>query len=175
MKTAIVCYSFTHNNLILAGEIVSRTGGTLFNIEEKNSRTKFTIFLDMIFRRSPAIKDYLHLDDRFDHYILMSPVWGGKIASPLRSFLVKEGKEMKSYSFISICGGGDEQGRNLEIELATLTGKRPVVLTQLPLRKLSNGNVAEMANYRVHKEDLAMFNSDIESFIESVVQAESLV
>lgn len=171
MKTAIVCYSFTHNNFVLAGEILSRTGGTLFVIEETNKRTKFSIFMDLLFHRIPPIKEYLHISDRFDHYILISPIWGGKIATPLKAFLLKEREKISSYSFISVCGGGEKQQHQVEAELTALTKKEPVKVLQLALAGLAGDQHANLMNYSVEPGDLQFYHDAIEEFIQATTSA----
>ncbi|HZY79625.1 MAG TPA: hypothetical protein VFE50_08890 [Cyclobacteriaceae bacterium] len=170
MRTAIICYSYTNNNLMLAGEILTRTGGTLIPIEEKKSRNKFTIFLDVLFNRTPTIKEYLHLDDRFDHYILISPIWGGKIASPLRAFLLKEANKVKSYSFISICGGGQDQRSKIENELTGILHRKPILVVQLALIELCKDHPLDLTNYRVEKADLEYFNDEVYNFTTTVTR-----
>jgi hypothetical protein len=168
MKTAIICYSNTQNNFILAGEILARTGGTFMPIEEKEDRTRVTTFLDILFNRTPAIKEYLHLDYRFDHYILISPVWGGKIGSPLKAFVKKEASKIKSYSFISVCGGGKDQRADIEKELLGLIGHKAVAVYQLSLTDLCRDKNVDLMNYRIDKHDLRYFKDQIVDFINTV-------
>lgn len=175
MRTAIICYSYTQNNLMLAAEIVARTRGTLIPIEENKSRSRSTIFLDMLFHRTPSIREYLHLDDRFDHYILVSPIWGGKIASPLRAFVTKEATRIKSYSFISVCGGGEDQRPGIEKELTSLIKRKPVAVMQLSLTDLCKDHPADLMNYRIDKDDLEYFSDQIHEFIMTVTKASSPV
>lgn len=168
MKLAIVCYSFTHNNLVLAGEILSKSGGTLFTIEEKSKRTRFKIFVDVFLNRLPAIKDYIDLNGHFDHYILVSPIWAGKIASPLRSFLTKERRNISSYSFISICGGGEKQQHKIENELTELLGKKPLEVKQLALAELRPDDRANLMNYHVDHDDLQHYDNSIDDFLQKI-------
>jgi hypothetical protein len=171
MRIAIVCYSYTQNNLKLAQEIVARTAGTLITIEEKKRRTRFTTLLDMLLRRTPAIKNHLPLDERFDHYILVSPIWGGKIAGPLKSFVIKEKPNIKSYSFISLCGGGKDQAAGIEEELTALIGQKPAALSELSLMELCKDHPVDLIDYRVVTADVQYFDDDIHKFIAKVSAA----
>lgn len=171
MKTAIICYSYTQNNLVLAGDLVTKTGGTLIPIEELNKRTRLTIFLDLFFSRVPKIREYLHLGDRFDHYILISPVWGGRIASPLKTFIQKERSKIKSYSFISICGGGKDQAPGIAKELTSLLNSKPVAVKQLSLIERCNDHPADLMNYRVGKDDLEYFHDQIHDFTTTIARS----
>jgi len=175
MKTAIICYSFTQNNLMLAGELLTRTGGTIIPIEEITARNRLTIFLDLFFRRVPRIREYLHLDERFDHYILVAPVWGGKIASPMKAFLLKEGPKIKSYSFISLCGGGKDQTAGIERELTDIVKRKPIAVSQLSLTELCNDRETDLINYKVERADLRFFEEKIDNFLFAVTKASAPV
>lgn len=167
MKTAIICYSYTQNNLVLAGEILSRTGGTLYVIEEKKSRSKFTIMFDLMFNRIPAIKDYPYPVERFDHYVLISPIWGGKIASPLKSFILKLGSRISSYSFITLCGGAPDQTEKIVNELATLMHKEPLTVTELSLSEYL-GHAKRILEFKINNEQIKFFDNKIDEFIEEI-------
>jgi flavodoxin len=167
MKTLIVCYSYTHNNLVLAGEILARTAGTLFVIEEKKTRSKFTILLDLAFRRVPQIKDFPYLLDQFDHYILIAPIWGGRIASPLKSFINKMGPRMSSYSFITVCGGAPDQKEKIINELATLMHKEPLMTTELSLSEYL-GHRKGTLDSKIDGKQLNFFNNQIDEFLEEI-------
>lgn len=175
MRTAVVVYSFTHNNHILAGDILSRTGGTLFNIEEIGKRSKLTIFLDLLFNRTPRIRDYLHISERFDHYVLIAPIWGGCIATPLKSFLVKEKSNIKSYSFITICGGGGAaQNAKIEAELTRLCSIKPRKVAELSLKDLNGGEAKGLLELRIDREQLKFFDDQITQFTQEIVNASTV-
>jgi hypothetical protein len=167
MKTAIICYSHTHNNLVLAGEILTRTGGTLFVIKEKKARTKFTILFDLMFNRTPTIQPFPHLLERFDHYILISPIWGGKIASPLKSFIQNVGPRISSYSFITVCGGAPNQKEKIVAELATLLQKEPLMVTELSLSDYL-GHPKGILDTQINEEQLKYFDNKIDDFLEEI-------
>lgn len=167
MKTAIICYSFTHNNMVLAGEILTRTGGTLFVIEEEKSRSKLTILFDLMFNRVPRIKDYPYMSERFDHHILIAPVWGGKIATPLKSFIRKEGSKISSYSFITVCGGAPQQQKKIVNELAGLMHKEPLMVTELSLSEYL-GHPKGILDFKITNEQIKFFDTRIDEFLEEI-------
>jgi hypothetical protein len=167
MKTAIICYSYTHNNLVLAGEILTRTGGTLFVIQEEKARTKLTILFDLMFNRTPKIRAFSHLLERFDHYILISPIWAGKIASPLRSFIRNVGPGISSYSFITVCGGAPNQKEKIVTELATLLHKEPLMVTELSLSDYL-GHPKGVSDTHINADQLKYFDNKIDDFLEEI-------
>src|SRR5690242_18711852 len=103
MKTLIVSYSFSGNNDLLTTHLQQRLSADLFRLSEWNKRTRLTIFLDILFNRTPEIKEFYHAKDVYEHHILIGPVWGGRIASPLKTFLLKERSKIGRYSFVSVC------------------------------------------------------------------------
>lgn len=167
MKTAIICYSFSQNNIILAGEILSRTGGTLYVIEEKKSRSKFTILFDLMFNRLPKIKDYPYMSERFDHFILVAPIWGSKIASPLKSFLLTQRSKIPSYSFITVCGGVPGQKEKIVNELAGIMQKEPLMVSELSISEYL-GHSKGISDVHITREQLKFFDAKIDEFIEEI-------
>ena len=167
MRIAIICYSFTQNNRVLASEISARTGGTLFTIEERKARTKFTILFDLIFNRVPKIKDIPGLSNHFDHYILVAPVWGGKIASPLRALVLKIRSSLTSYSFITVCGGAPDQKQKIVHELTTLVHKEPLMVTELSLSSYL-GHPKGILDFKISNEQLKFFAGKINEFVEEI-------
>lgn len=167
MKTAIICYSYTQNNMVLASEILTRTGGSLHVIEEKKSRSKFTILFDLMFNRVPKIKDFPYVGNRFDHFILIAPIWGGKIASPLKSFILKERSKISSYSFITICGGAPDQKKKLVNELASLFQKEPLMVTELSISDYL-GHPKGILDFHINQEQLKFFDEKIYDFLEQI-------
>jgi hypothetical protein len=167
MKTAIICYSYTQNNMVLASEILARIGGSLSVIEEQKKRTKFTILFDLMFNREPAIKAYPYALEKFDHYILIGPIWGGKIASPLKSFIRKVGPRITSYSFITVCGGAPSQKAKIVNQLANLVGKEPLLVEELSLSDYL-GHPKGILDFKIDKEKLKFFDAKIDAFLEEI-------
>jgi len=153
--------------MILAAEILSRTGGTLFVIEEKKSRSKFTILFDLLFNRVPKIKDYPSLSERFDHYILIAPIWGGKVASPLKAFILRAASRISSYSFITVCGGAPDQKKKIVDELAGLLHKEPLMVAELSLSEYL-GHPKGILDLKIDQEKLKFFDAKIDEFLEEI-------
>lgn len=167
MKTLIVYYSHTANNELLARELREKLACDIFRIEERGKRTNFRIMLDLIFNRRPKLKPYaLSLRD-YDQLICIAPVWGGKAASPLRSFLENERNNFGRYSFISICGGGGSaQEEKITNDLTALTNRKPDAVKQLSIGALVPEQSKEsILKYRISSADLVSFIGQLEEFI----------
>src|SRR5690606_34412863 len=106
MKPLVVYYSHGGNNELLAYRLQKEFGCDIFEVEPAGKRTGFSIFLDIIMARTPRIKPCPLDLGAYDMFIFVAPIWSGKMAAPLRSFLVQHRDQIPSYAFISLCGGG---------------------------------------------------------------------
>ena len=181
MKTLIVYYSFTESNEVLALQLQKRIGCEILKIEELKLRTAFTIMLDLLLKRNPAIKTRSCSVIDYDHLILIAPIWGAKVASPLKSFILREQKNIKRYSFLSFCGGVAGQKEKIEKQLTNLSGKKPVKVTELwisdlPMTKEKRASIKWNKGYRMNRDDMKYFESNIDAFLElsGVAEAENL-
>lgn len=171
MKTIIVYYSHTNNNKVLAGELMKRLGCTVLRLEEQKKRTGFTILLDLMLNRLPALKPNPYSMQDFDLIILLAPVWAGRIAAPMRSFLEQEKYNIARYSFITLCGGAPGQDAKLKNELTNIMGRQPFRLTELWVNDLlpeeKRNTIKYTSAYRVIPPDLSFFEEKIGEFVEA--------
>lgn len=123
MKTLIIYYSFSGNNEFLVQELQKRLGCDIQKIVELKKRTGFTILLDLIFKRNPKIRKSDFDLKQYDRFILAAPIWDGKIATPLKSFIEQEKDNFKEYSFITVCTGPEGQDKKITDELVQLIQK----------------------------------------------------
>jgi len=182
MKTLIVYYSFTHNNEVLAQELQKQLECDLLKIEDLKKRKGFSIFLDLLFNRKPAIKfDPVTLTD-YDRIIFIAPIWAGKIAMPLKTFLTNERAKITHYSFITLCGGGNKNQHNkITQELTSILHASPDAVTELWIHDLLKENQknspGSVTNYKITNGDLLMFQHSIHKFISqsetSIIHASS--
>ena len=169
MKTLIVYYSFTHNNDLLARFLQERLNCDILRIEEVKKRTGFTILLDLLFNRKPAIKDTYPTGKNYDHHIFIAPVWGGKIASPLKTFLLRQKDSIKHYSFITVCGGSAGQKKKIFDQLKTILQRNPKKVTELWVNDLltedKKDTIKYTSGYRLQPKDLEHFTAKIDDFL----------
>ncbi len=172
MKTLIVYYSFTHNNEFLAKELQRKLNCDLYRIEERKKRSGFTIMLDLIFHRKPAIKPYPYPIGSFDHCIFVAPVWAGNVASPLKTFLSEHKYFIKDYSFITVCGGYPGQKDKLTRGLTQLVEHEPKAVQELWVNDLlpddMKNTIKFTSGYRLQEQDLWVFESQITTFLKSI-------
>lgn len=179
MKILIVYYSFTSNNEVLAKDIQQRLGCDVLKIETIKKRTKSSIFFDFLFGRRPKIKDHNFFLKKYDQIIFIAPMWLGRIASPLKTFLRKEKDNVRRYSFITASAGVKDQEQKIEHELAVILQKRPDKVSQLFLTDLlpeeQKTSIKYATGFRIRQKDLdTSFNSVIEEFLRYVAEPQKV-
>jgi flavodoxin len=178
MKNLIVYYSFTRNNAKLADHLQRQLNCDVASIETVKKRSGLSILLDLVFKRKPKLKPIgVRLSD-YDHIILASPIWAGKIATPLRSFLIEQREEFKSYSFITVCGGGNpKQKQNIKDGLELIMQRKPLKVVELWVNDLlsdeKKGGIKNTTGFRIDAHGLTKFDRQISDFIkeESLINA----
>jgi flavodoxin len=171
MNTIIVYYSFTNNNEQLAKHLQEKLHCDILKIETVRKRTGLSIMLDLIFGRKPAIRPHEMSMAQYDRFIFVAPVWAGKIASPLKSFLYAENNSIVHYAFITLCGGGQQsQRQKLEAELTAILETPPENVTELWVKDVVEAKTMDTAKftsaYRIEPKDLEFFAGKIDEFIE---------
>ena len=98
MKSLIVYYSHSGNNEKLAYYLKEKTGWDVLRINEIKERKTISILLDFMLKRdTKLLHSTTNLKD-YSNIIFVAPIWGGKIASPLRSFIELEKNNMVKYA-----------------------------------------------------------------------------
>lgn len=173
MKPLIVYFSHGGNNELLAYRLQKEFECDILEIEPSGKRTVFSIFLDIVLARTPRIKPCAVSLDQYDLLIFVAPIWAGKIAGPLKSFLVRERSHIQDYAYISLCGGGNgEQATKVRSELSSIVGRDPLTVKELWVIDLPPTDVEEHARnisgYKVTPENINHFVPDIRSFVDEL-------
>jgi len=174
MKIVIVYYSFSGNNELLAKKLQTRLGCDMLKINELKKRNGLTILFDILFNRSPKVKRPKVLLSRYDRVILLAPIWAGKIANPMRSFIRLEKENFNEYSFITLCGDGGN--RNVLSELTRCVGKKPISVLELKVGDLlkSKNQRKFTSTYKLKEEDMEFYNEPIEHYF-NIENSEELI
>lgn len=177
MKTLIVYYSFSYNNTQLANYLQEQLHCDTQKITEAKKRTGLKIFLDLIFNRRPPIMKLDRSLADYENLVFIAPIWGGKIATPLKSLLLQERKNIKRYSFITVCSGAEGQQDKIEKELASLVGRQAEIVTELWINDLlppeERNTIQYTTGYRISQNDLQKF-SDKLNYFKHVTEADHL-
>lgn len=173
MRFAIVYFSHSGNNRLLAENLAQRLDCELLPVVEEGRRNALTIMFDMLLARTPAIKPLPRMLANFDHIILIAPIWGGKLAHPMKALVKREQAALSSYSFISLCGQGRPgQVEDIRQELAELVGRAPHTVAELGVAELfpkeKRKHAATISAYRATRSDLDAFAPQIDAFLDRI-------
>ncbi|WP_252272931.1 flavodoxin family protein [Pseudomonas subflava] len=123
----LVCYSRTGNTRLVADQLARLTGWPLALIEDVKPRAgasgDWRCMLDAWLRSCPDYRYEGPPLERFDHVVLLTPVWMKGLAAPLRAFLSDHDLSHKRISVV--CTQGGRGGFNAVEEIATLTRQVP--------------------------------------------------
>lgn len=173
MQPLIVYYSNSGNNEKLAIELRDRIGCDMHEIKEKKVRKKrknLSILFDVL-RKHQSHLSPMDVDiSDYGPIILLSPVWGLKIAVPMRTFIEREQAKLTDYSFITLCSGVAGQREKIMAELSAITANKPTAVAELWINNLlpeeQRNKIRYANNFRVEKEHLEKFDAEIKFFIE---------
>ncbi len=87
MKTVVVYYSRYGNSRVAAKLIARQLGAPVHNIEVKRQKGVFESTFSALFSRRPKIKSMLLNSQDWDIMVLVAPIWMGKPATPVKTFL----------------------------------------------------------------------------------------
>jgi flavodoxin len=169
MKNVIVHYSFTKNNGKLADYLQKKLNCDSVKIETVRKRTGFSILLDLVFKRNPEIKHVPYYLRDYDHVIFIAPIWAGKIAMPMKSYMINEKRNVTSYSFITLCGGRAGQKEKIQKELSSILSIPPADVVELWINNLlpadKKDTVKHTSGYRIESTDFSAFDREIDDFL----------
>ncbi|MCX7731909.1 MAG: hypothetical protein N2248_01935 [candidate division WOR-3 bacterium] len=130
MKMAVVSYSLSGNNQMVAQKVAAGLGIEHIQLKEGRKRRALNTLVDIIFNRTPRVSPEPDVLAGYDFILLFAPVWMGHIATPLRSYLKYIGEQRKQYGLIAVCGGVN---RNLKAKVTGYAGVEPAVLMELAI------------------------------------------
>lgn len=173
MKTLVVNYSLTENNKLLAEYICARLKADCDEIAVLGKMTGAAIFRDTFFNGKPALAPTKYNPAGYEMVVLIAPVWIGKIASPLRSYIKKYHSVLRDFAFMTISGGALGKNTKVQEELHKLAGKQPVETKQLYINDILPADEQNDQNktsaYRLTQSDLDIkFTAEIDDFLRNL-------
>jgi len=146
-KTLVVFYSQTGNTRLVSEAIAGSLDADVEEIKEKGSRAGMLGFLrsgyEAVFRKLPHIEPIHKNPDEYDLVIIGSPVWAGRLSSPVRTYMSLYGDKIKKVAFLATCGLGSgkifKQMREIsDSPIATLEVKKGDILSGDYLKKIED-------------------------------------
>lgn len=137
----VVCYSFTGVSRRAAELLCAHNGWPLGEIHDAAPREGATgilrCLLDSMLRRRPRIR-YEGADPAdFRCIVLVSPIWGWRLAGPMRSFVHDHRPALRRVAVVSTMGSGGAS--NAVTEVAHLLGHAPIRSTAFTAREVEDG------------------------------------
>lgn len=175
MSTWVVYYSHHGNNATLARYLAARLGCGLVPIVELKPRTDLQILWDVLFPRFPRIQPIAQAFREYDHVILAGPVWAGKLAAPLRTFLQLYREQLHDYSFITLCGYERPEQRGwLTTELTRRVGRPPHAVCELRVTDLvrpeQRRSLRLINGYHVQETELTHYQGALDDFLRTIAE-----
>lgn len=177
MDALVAFYSRTGNNRLLAERLAGGLRCPLCPILPRWRLTTLAMAWS-IFRHSlPKLQPRTLSAAGFAHVVLVAPLWAGRIATPMKSYVEQEGRSFRHYSFATLSGGYElaSQVEAITQELSSLTGGLPQQVLELRVSDLLEGSarrqIRVVSRYRVKESELGRFQAQIDAFTEGLVQA----
>jgi flavodoxin len=146
----IVYYSRSGATAKVASALAQACGADLEQIREIRPRRGITGYLRSAWqalRRSPAeIVSPRHHPADYPFIVLGTPVWGGHISAPMRSYILQQREHFRRIGLF--CTMGDSGGQDVLSEMAAMCDKVPVA--SLCLRQsdvLSGSHATALAGF----------------------------
>jgi flavodoxin len=141
-KILVVYFSRTGHTQMIAEEISKKLGSDTQEIKAiKPYSTGFFGFqkalLDATFKRTPDINVIPTNLSKYDLIIIGSPVWGGSLSAPVRSFLAKYKTQVKDLAFFTTQGGTIDREKILK-QIFEASGKSSVGFMSLSEKEIKN-------------------------------------
>ena len=112
LKTIVVYFSLTGNTKFVAEKIAQEFDADLCEITDKNFKTGRMLYIKGGMAAMREKLSDIEVEKSIEYYDLVivgSPVWAGKIAPPVRTFLVNNNFSDKQLAFFVSIGGDKPQ------------------------------------------------------------------
>ena len=167
MRLLILCFSSSGNNRLLARVLADRLGADLAEVRDARFFRLLHMPRDLKLDRHPPIKPIRQNPADYDHVLFISPLFGSKIAAPMKTALSTWGRQVDAYSFVTFCGYDQEEQRDkVHLQLIELTGKPAAHMTALCVGDLvpeaDRRKVFVVSNYRVRLPELERYGETMD-------------
>ena len=140
----LVFYSRTGYTRRVAEQIAKRMQCDICDIQERHPRSGLTGYLrsalEALTGHEPALQEHGYDPSRYALVILGTPVWGSRVASPVRAFLSHHPLgEARMAAFCTYGGNGAEKALDM---LIRTVGKTPVSRLALTDGEIDSGATA---------------------------------
>ena len=160
MKTIVVYYSLEGNSKYVADEIAKKLGADTLRLESKKAYPTGTMSKyfwggkDVVMGETPELLPYQFHKKDYDVIILGTPVWAGRYAPPIKTFLKENDLKDKKIGLFACSASGNAE--------KCLQAIKQTIETQENTPFLSLTNPAKTLSQE-DKQSIEKFCSEIES------------
>ena len=143
-KILVVVYSHTGASRRLAELLASLQQWTLAEVRDVQPRAgsagTWRCFLDSLLQRRPKIRYDGPNPRSFDAVVLVSPIWVGRLAGPMRSFVAEHRASLREVVVVSVMG--ERGAANAVAEVSRLIVRAPIFDAAFKTREIEDGSFA---------------------------------
>lgn len=140
----VIVYSYTGTCRRLAQLLCSQQGWEMAEIHDLHPRSgalgNWRCLMDSFFRRLPAIRYDGPPPGDYKAVVLISPIWGQRLAGPMRTFVDRKGARLPDLAMISVMGG--RGAPNAVAEVGKRLGRAPILSTAFTMHEVDDGSCA---------------------------------
>ena len=127
--TLVAYYSWSGSNRKVAQALAKELGADMEEIREANPRRGFlgliVLGLSDLIGRGAKILPPSKEPSRYGLVVIGTPVWAGKVSSPMRQYLRENKGNFKSIAAFSACGDPPNAGKVFS-QIESITGLKPI-------------------------------------------------
>jgi hypothetical protein len=143
-KTLVITYSYTGTGRRLAKLLCAQQDWPAGDVLELRARAgawgTVRCILDSVLSRHPSVRYVGPPLKEFDSVVLIAPVWLGRLAGPMRSFVANYSDSLPDLAVISVMGSNDTPSTAAEV--ARLAQRTPLLATAFNTREVDDGSCA---------------------------------
>lgn len=140
----VVVYSNTGSSRLLAQRLCAERGWPMGEISEASGRAGWRglvrCLLDSALHRHPQIRYDGPAVDDFGAVVFVFPIWAGRAASPMRSFVARMASRTRHYALLSVMGRRGAARADAEIE--HMFGRAPLLSAAFTTAEVQDGSCA---------------------------------
>jgi len=140
-KVLVVIYSRSGTGRKLAWLLSRLQNWQMVEITEDRPRSNWRCILDSLLRRCPTIRYDGPNPRRFDTVVLVAPIWAGRLAGPMRSFVDSQRALLPDVAVLTVMG--HTGAASAVSEIANLLGRAPLLNVSFTTAEVEDGSFAD--------------------------------
>jgi len=140
-KTLVAYFSWTGHTREIAEAVAAELGADVEQIREVHPRSGWVAYFRSaweVFRSKTVPIRHVEMNpSAYDLIVLGTPVWAGRMSSPLRAYIAQQGSKLARIALF--CTQGGASGEQALRQVADLCGKMPAATLIVSERELKSG------------------------------------